>query len=193
MKSKQVLALIISRVFDPLIEIPLILSMVAGYAIMEGYRWRFFGLLIFLDVILPGLYFLYLLISKKISDWDISLREQRISLLIFTLITHFFGVLVAYLIDRNILAQILLSFWVLGLIITLTTLKWKISIHSAVNASLVILLILIYGTKVWWLFLLPLVVSWSRVVRRKHTLLQVAAGTLLPVIVLPPLLYNLWR
>jgi len=58
--------------------------------------------------------------------------------------------------------------------------------QGAAASALVTMALLLYGTKTWPLLgLLPLV-GWSQVERGRHTTAQVAAGTLLTI-----LLYNL--
>lgn len=61
----------------------------------------------------------------------------------------------------------------------LVTLKWKISIHVAVVAGAVVILILVFGPT--WLVLMPLIaaVGWARVVLGDHTPAQSVAGGLL--------------
>jgi hypothetical protein len=181
------LAKIISRIFEPTFEIPIILIVATSTAYLNGYRWRFLALLLFLDAILPGLYFLYLLKTKKAKDWDLSRRKDRLPLFKFATACHLAGVLVAFLINREPLAQILLAFWFLALIFTAITNYWKISLHSGVNSTLAVFAILMYGpnTRAWLLLLLPIIVSWARIAYKKHDLLQVVAGALVPMIILP--------
>ena len=180
------LAKLISRLLEPVLEIPLILVVATTTAFLNGYRWRFLALLLFVDAILPGLYFLYLLKTKRAKDWDITKRSERLPLFRFTLAAHLAGVLVAFLIGREPLAQILLSFWLLALIFTAITHYWKISLHSGVNSTLAVFGILIFGwSRAWWLLSLPVIVSWARISFKKHNLLQVTAGTLLPLVLLP--------
>ena len=58
----------------------------------------------------------------------------------------------------------------------LVTLAWKISIHTAVVAGAVVILVLVFGPLL--LLLVPLVglVSWARVELSDHSPAQVAAG-----------------
>ncbi len=58
------------------------------------------------------------------------------------------------------------------------TLRWKVSVHSAITAGAVAVLAAVYGP--WAGLLAPLVVlvGWSRVRLRCHTAAQVAVGAL---------------
>ncbi|KKU26623.1 MAG: hypothetical protein UX38_C0004G0003 [Microgenomates group bacterium GW2011_GWC1_46_16] len=68
----------VSRVFDPVWEIPLAILLAVAVAIQEGLRWRFVGLLLFVDAIVPLIFFLIMLYNRQISNWDIRNRKQRI-------------------------------------------------------------------------------------------------------------------
>lgn len=76
-----------------------------------------------------------------------------------------------------------------GLALTLPiTLKWKISMHSAVAATTATSLVILYGP-VWALAFIPvLAIAWSRVVLRDHTLAQVMAGIPIGIAAALPLL-----
>lgn len=182
-------ATIVSRVLEPIVEIPFLLVLATLTAYLNGYRWRFLALLLFLDAVVPGIYFFYLLLTKKARDWDISQRAERLPLFRLAVAMHLAGVLVAFVINREPLAQILLSFWLLALLFMFISHYWKISVHAGVNSTLAVFGIWLYGFGVWWLFLLPLFVSWARVVAGKHTVAQVALGTVLPLCLLP---FFLW-
>jgi hypothetical protein len=176
----------ISRLFEPIIEIPLLLIAATMTAYLNGYRWRFLALLLFLDAVIPGLYFLYLVYVAKKVDFDMTKREMRLPLYKVAVVSHLAGVLVGFVIDREPLAQILLAFWFLALIFTIITEHWKISLHAGVNSALATFAILIVGwEKVWWMIFLPIIVSFARVVYKKHTVGQVILGTTLPALLLP--------
>lgn len=177
---------IISRLFEPIIEIPLLLIAATMTAYLNGYRWRFLALLLFLDAVVPGLYFLYLVFIKKTADFDMSNRRTRRPLYRLAVATHLIGVLMAFLINREPLAQILLSFWLIALVFMVVTEHWKISLHAGVNSVLATFGILILGwDKVWWLIFLPLLVSIARVMYHRHTLMQVLVGSIVPAVLLP--------
>src|SRR3989344_395465 len=188
---KPRLAKLISRVFEPIIEIPLLITISTMVAYLNGYRWRFLAFLLVVDAVIPRLYFLYLLRSKRAQDWDITVREQRLPLFWLSVATHFMGVILAFWLNRQPLANILLSFWFLAVIFTIITQVYKISLHTGVNTTLVIFSLYLFGSRVWWLLALPVIVSWARIVYRKHTLAQVVFGGLVPAIILPLSFYLL--
>jgi membrane-associated phospholipid phosphatase len=59
------------------------------------------------------------------------------------------------------------------------TTAWKISIHCAVAAGSVTILVLLFGLALTPAFLLVALTGWSRVVLKDHTAAQVIAGTVL--------------
>ncbi|MCP3798401.1 hypothetical protein NLX83_03925 [Allokutzneria sp. A3M-2-11 16] len=79
---------------------------------------------------------------------------------------------------------------VLGLITVLG--RWKVSVHAAVGAATVVIVAILYGAV--WHVLWPLVVllGWSRVALRDHTVAQVLVGAALgiafPAVLYPPML-----
>ncbi len=174
------LAMVVSRVFDPVIEIPFLLSAAVWFVLSNGFRWRFMVLLLMVDAILPAMYFLYNLKKGYISDWDTTKRQERLGLYFFTILCHLFGVVLAYFLGREALFKILFVFWTLAVIFGLVTLFWKISVHAGVNGVLVAFFNYFYGwDKYWWLVLVLLLVLWSRVISKKHTWLQVGVGAAL--------------
>lgn len=177
--SKKQIATIISRLFDPVWLIPGMLALAAGWSLFNGLRWRFIVILLLIDGLIPFLYFVHLLSTKEISDWDTTKREQRIKLYGFTLVVHGIGIIIAILFRKVILAEILFIFWMMALMFTLISFRWKISIHTGVSAATVVFLGLLFGARWWWLFMIVALVAWARVVMKKHSFWQAATGACL--------------
>lgn len=178
-KFKVVFAEVLSRLLDPVWEIPLSLILAIGFAVHEGLRWRFVGLLLFIDAVVPMIFFLTMLYHKQIKDWDIQNRAQRIPLYLFTMICHLGGIWLAHELGRAELVSILLVFYVVAVIFFLITLKWKISLHAGVNAVLFTAVNVFYDFKYLWLYILLYLVMWARVYQKHHTWSQVIAGALI--------------
>lgn len=187
----RTLAKIIARVFDPVVLVPLILVGVASMAYLNGYRWRFLTLLFFLDAVVPGLVFLYLWGKKGFKDWDFRARGERLPLFGATVLMHGVGVMVAYLIDRHPLAEILLTLWLVAVVYTLVTFRFKISVHAGVNATLATLMYWLVGPEYWWVFALPLVVSWARVKDEDHKVIEVVVGTVVAPLIITGMFWGL--
>lgn len=180
---KRKLAWAVSRVFDPVVEIPILLAGSVYYALSNGLRWRFLVMLLVVDALLPALYMVYGLMKGKIKDWDITKREERMGLYFFTIFAHLFGVVAAYVVGKTDLFEILLVFWTMAVVFAVVTLFWKISVHAGTNAAVVAFFNHYYGwDRFWWLVLVLIVVLWSRVEIKKHTWAQVLVGATLALV-----------
>lgn len=166
-----------SRIFDPVIEIPLMLFLVTTMALTNGLRWRFLVFLLIFDALLPAIYMVVGLKTKKIGDWDMTRKEDRRGLYAFTALVHFFGVVYAYFLGKDELAEVLFLLWSLAIVFAAVTYFWKISAHAGVNAVLLTLVNHYFGwSRFWWLAIILLLVLWARVVIKKHSWAQVLAG-----------------
>jgi len=184
------LALIISRLSDPVWLIPAMLAAAVAWSIFNGLRWRFILVLLLIDGLIPALYFVHLLRTGEISDWDTTKRQQRIKLYAATLIIHAVGVVFAWAVGKIVLAKILAAFWFLAVAYTLVTLFWKISLHTGVFATAVTFAAALWGRNWLWLAALLPVIAWARLRLKKHTPAQVVIGAILgPAILLT--LFNL--
>ena len=73
-------------------------------------------------------------------------------------------------------------FIVNSVVFSVITPLWKISFHTSVATSCIIVLMLLVNLNLVWLFLLLPLIAWARVYRARHTLLQTVAGTLLAAV-----------
>jgi len=180
-KFKDIFAEVVSRLLDPVWEIPLSLVIAVGFALQEGLRWRFLGLLLFIDAVVPLIFFLTMLYHKQIKDWDIQNRVARLPLYLFTLICHMGGIYLAHELGKDSLARILILFYLIGIAFFLITTRWKISLHAGVNAVLITMLNIFYDWQYLWMYMLLALVMWARVYQKHHTWEQVAWGAILGV------------
>jgi hypothetical protein len=177
------LAWIISRVFDPVIEIPIMLSGAVWWALTNGLRWRFLLFLLLTDALIPALYMLWGLKKGFISDWDITKKEERRGLYIVTALIHLVGVVYAFFLGKTELGYILLVFWSMAVVFAVITYFWKISVHAGVNGAALAFFNHFWGWEnYWWLVVVLLLVLWSRVEIKKHTWMQVTLGAGLAIV-----------
>ena len=177
--AKDIFAEVISRVLDPVWEIPLAIILAVGFAMSEGLRWRFLGMILFIDAVVPMIFFLTMLYHKQIKDWDIQSRVERIPLYLFTLVCHLGGLWLAHELGKSELVGILLVFYAVAVVFFLITLKWKISLHAGVNGVLITAVNMFYGWRFGWLYGLLFLVMWARVYQKHHSWAQVIAGAVL--------------
>lgn len=181
---KDILARVASRVLDPVWEIPLALLLAIAFAVKEGLRWRFLGLILFIDAVVPMIFFLTMLYHKQLSNWDMDKRGQRLPIYLFTLICHLGGLWLAHELGRVELVRVLSVFYSVAIVFALVTMKWKISLHAGVNAVVITTVNMFYGWHLWWLYGLLYLVMWARVYQKHHTWAQVVAGAVVGVGVL---------
>ena len=178
------LAWAVSRVFDPVIEIPVLIATAMLYAMNSGWRFRYLVFLLVIDALLPAAYMLWGLAHKTISDWDMTKKDERKGLYVFTVLAHLFGVVYAYMLGKDELAEILFVFWWLAVVFAVVTLFWKISVHAGVNGAALAFFNHFWGwDNYWWLLIVLLLVLWARVEIKKHTWSQVLIGATTAIVI----------
>lgn len=173
------LAEVISRVFDPVWEVPMAIVVAVAFAIQEGLRWRFLGLLLFIDGVMPAIFFLMMWWHKQVDSWDIRDRKQRLPIYLFTLICHMAGAWLAHELGKTELALTLVVFYSIAIVFVGITVFWKISLHAGVNAVLITMLNVFTGWAYWPLYLILGLVMWARHYQQHHSWMQLVAGALL--------------
>ncbi len=124
----------------------------------------------------------YLVRGARLGRWEdhhVGEREKRPAVILVILASVLLGtaLLAAAGAPRALLA--LLAAMVAGLVVTLAiTVVWKISVHAAVAAGTVVVLTLVFGPALGVLWLLVVLVGWSRVALGDHTVGQVVGGAL---------------
>lgn len=160
-------ALFVSRIFEPALLISIVFLVTT-----RSVFWLFM-------VMGPVLGYRLWLKKREHLDWDITDRKKRVMPL---LLLCFFLVLINMLVrvfsPQLFSLSVLFLLWTIGFF--LITLKYKISGHVAVAT----LFAYFYPVS---FFIVP-VVSWSRVVLKKHTLGEVIAGFLYSLVI-----YETWK
>ncbi len=131
----------------------------------------------------PLLYIMICVRLGKLSDVEVTRRAERAGPFLFGITSVALGWLALALLHgpRN-LQTVLIITWVSGIVMMVTTLWWKISIHASSMGGAVTVLTALFGGVMLPTFALLVLVSWSRVVLRRHTVSQVIAGSLLSVV-----------
>ncbi len=130
----------------------------------------------------PMVYILVGVRRGKFTDSDVSMRSQRVGPFLFGITSALMGLGTLFFIHgpKNLQTLLLITI-VSGFVMMIVTFWWKISIHASSLAAAATLLTALYGTVVLPAFVLLIVVCWSRVVLRRHTLGQVVAGSLVSI------------
>lgn len=169
----------ISIIFSPVtISLPAIF-LVALYNQVPSSMFFAAIVVLFLSIG-PMLYIVVGVSLGKFSDIDVSVRSQRLGPFLFGITSSLAGffILLFNNAPKN-LETVLLTASTIGLILMIITLWWKISMHASGIAGTVTFLAVLYGKFVLPAFLLVLLVGWSRVVLKRHTVAQVTTGAIL--------------
>jgi len=113
-------------------------------------------------------------------DYDFSDRKYRIKPLIVAVLSYGFGTLLLFLLDTpSLIKGLMFCYFINTLIITIITLFWKISVHTAGITGPLTILIYKLGAFYLPLYLLVIPVGLARIKLKEHTFVQVVSGALL--------------
>ena len=168
------LAVTISVLFNPfLLPIASILLIVhmSVSTTQQGLLWMV--IVILFASVLPMLFILLLFRLGQLSDFRLTVREQRAKPLIFSLVSALVGIGILYFlaVPREIV-WLCIACVINGLVLTLITQVWKISFHSGVAAGCMTGLVTLISSQFVYLFILLPLIAWARVHRKRHTYLQ---------------------
>lgn len=117
-----------------------------------------------------------------VGDVHISKREDRIRPFIFSLSCAVLGLATVYIIGApQAIKALSWSVVVTGAAITIVTVFWKVSLHAAGISSIATILLILYGYLALPVLALVPAVLWARLVLKKHTPTQLAAGSLIAI------------
>lgn len=184
MKQRRVwrdLARILSTIFNPFLTalaLFVILSHVTAKDTLDF--WRLLFLSTFFTSIGPMLYVFWLYAADRISDLDMSVRDERETVFSTFVVFYLAGAGVLWLTHSpRVMIATMLGYFAATLIVGYITRYWKISTHALGIAAPLVALSLLYGREpLPFLVLIPMV-CWARVYLKAHTPLQVVAGALL--------------
>jgi hypothetical protein len=177
------IAHLISRLTHPLYLAPFVIlaaSLVNSSTVAAGFYW--WGLYQVFATFIPLADLIWRLRTGRISDWHVSLREERKWPLIFGVIYAAAGSLAFYLLSGP---RILLACMVAGLVLCILTLiitsYWKISLHMMGDGTQAIILLATLETGPFsleglLLLMFLLVVGASRYAVKAHTIAQIITG-----------------
>jgi membrane-associated phospholipid phosphatase len=157
------------------------------FVILAGARsrtntdfWVLLGNTALFTSIGPLIYVFWLYATDRISDLDMSNREEREKVFVVFVIFFALGTIDLWLIGAPaIITASMAGFAVSSLVVQWITRYWKISTHALGITAPLLTLCVIYGTRpLPFLVLIP-IVCWARVYLRAHTVLQVVAGVAL--------------
>jgi membrane-associated phospholipid phosphatase len=120
----------------------------------------------------------------RLTDRNISLRQQRIGFVAVAITSILVGLAVLAAFDAPAEMVALQASIAVGVACGwVITLWWKISVHAAIAAGAATVLLLVFGPALLVVWPLVAVIAWSRVQVGDHTTAQVLAGVALGIVV----------
>ena len=181
--SSQRAARLISDKLHPKTWIVVVCLMIGWHADhLRGVVWSLIGVLF--AAVIPILFIDRGIKQGRWGDRNVGARKARLLVMAVILLS----VLTCFALMTSLDAPRVLSALVASMLVTLAslalvTLAWKISVHQAVSAGAVIMLVQTYGPWALLGYILVVIVGWSRVELRDHTPAQVIVGTLVGSVV----------
>ncbi len=119
-------------------------------------------------------------------DFDWTKRENRVKAMIIFLSCWITTGGLVYVFTNETVFHLYLLALAIGLVLFGVTAicKFKASIHMALAVVVFSAVNLYLQMKFWWLFFLLLPIAWARWVLKKHTWGQLAAGVIIPVVII---------
>ncbi len=143
---------------------------------------RWLAIVVLFVTVLPALSIAVMVRFSKVSDLHLQNREERFLPLCCTLISMVVGTVLLYRLGAaREIVWAGVAYITNSIIFSAITPLWKISFHSSVATGCVTVLVMLVNPHFGWLFLLVPLISWARVYRKRHTLLQTIVGAVLAV------------
>lgn len=180
------LAQVISDLFSGLTLTPLVILLVVKLAPTNLSFSTLFVLTFAFIFLIPSFVYLFFLKKGIISDLYISKREERPRIHLVLGICVLLSLLLFWSLGEKGLVLYYLRLLFPLFVFFIITLFWKVSFHSLLS-NLFVLLVYLYTGKPIFLYMgiiLVILVGWSRVRLKSHTVFQVVVGSLLPLLIL---------
>jgi len=181
-KKNLFLAILISRVLDPIFAFCLLFFYILFFEIGFGSGDFIKGLaFVVVEILVPVGWFVYLIRKGKI-DYDITDKDKRGGFLFPVLV---FLILMLPILVFLELDRLFLFFQVMAVVFVIAWLIinrfYKISGHIGSLTIVLLIFARLFNISYYW-FLLVVILAWSRVRLKKHTWGQVVAGFVVALI-----------
>jgi len=180
-KFSDYLAFAISAFFSPYITAAVFIVIISySYSqnLTQFLPWMITFLLF--AVIIPGSYVLWLLETRRIRDIHISDKNERKIPFLLAGASSVIGAFLLFILGAARPVIVIGTAYAVNVVgVALITQLWKVSIHTALFSALATISVILFGIHLWWLYLALIPLAWSRIHRRRHTIWQVVAGSLI--------------
>ena len=175
------LARILSTIFNPFLT-ALALFVILSHAQSHSIEvfWALIFFTTFFTSIGPMLFIFWLYSTDRISDLDMSIREERERMFGIFLVFYVLGTASLWITHApKLLIATMAGYSLATAVVQYITRYWKISTHALGITAPLVALTLLYGREPLPFFVLIPMVCWARVYLRAHTVGQVVAGAVL--------------
>lgn len=184
-ETRKQIANLTSNILNPFLVgliVILLLSFESTSSILDALKWSL--ILIAVGILPVFLVIVYLVQTGGLDSIFTNAREERTKLYLLTGVCVIVsGVILLQFGAPLILVATFIAALILILVFISINLWWKISVHTAVIAALVTILVILYGPiAAVSAVLLPLI-AWARIKLRHHSLAQVTTGALLATLI----------
>ena len=194
-ETRKRLAYLTSNTLNPFLVclvLTILLSFESTSGILDALKW---SLILTAIGILPTLLaIIYLVRRGSLDGVFTSIRKQRTRIYALSGICAAAGYVILYYARAPLMLQVVFVSGIPAAVIFLViNLWWKISLHTAFVATLVTIMVLLYGWIAAVSVILVLIIGWARLELKEHSLAQVTAGALLAasIVVIVFQLFNL--
>ena len=178
------LARILSTIFNPFLTalaLFVILSHVTARDTVDF--WRLLFVSTFFTSTGPMLYVFWLYATERISDLDMSVREERETVFSTFVVFYLAGGITLWIVHApKVLVATMLGYFAATLVVGYITRYWKISTHALGITAPLVALTMLYGRQPLPFLVLVPMVCWARVYLKAHSVAQVVAGAGLAVV-----------
>ncbi len=166
----------------------LLVSFESTHSTLDALKWSL--VLVVVSIAPVYLAVIYLVRTQRLGNQFIDIRNQRTKIYFLAGICALGSGGILFYFEAPL---ILLATFVAGLsaivIFMCINLWWKISLHTALIASSVAVLVILYGSIATLTIMVVPLVAWARVEQERHSVAQVAFGAFLAVLIVVVVFY----
>ncbi len=188
---KKRIASLTSNILNPFLVslvFILLLSFKSTPSALDAIKW---SLISVAASILPVFgVIIFLVRSQKLESTFINVRKQRTKIYLLAGVCAVVGYAILYYLGapRELIATFMAGLSAV-IVFMCVNFFWKISLHTALIAASVTVLIILYGSVAAVSVALIPLIGWSRIELKEHSLAQVTAGALLAAVIVVVVFY----
>jgi len=169
-----------SNILNPFLVsliIILVLSFESASGISDALKWSL--ILVAISILPVFSTTVYLVRKGKLDGIFTAVRKQRTGIYLLSGVCAAVGYLVLLFSEAPLMLRAAFATGLSGVVMfTVINLWWKISLHIALVAALVMIMVILYGWTATSGVVLVLLIAWARLALKQHSLAQVVAGAL---------------